>query len=160
MESSYSSHKYVNLHFDPPILAEETSVFNPNTQTLSFVDHTIKIIFIKSTLPLSFFTRYTQQYDKETTIESFESRIKSDSIFSARQTIHSLHNTVTNRRVFPQCRFSEKCKKSQSRNLIQQVRTISPLQNSCDQLQHLTSTSDIGRVDMHVISILFLLKSL
>ena len=30
-------------------------VFNPNTQTFSFVDQTIKVIFIKSTLPLSFF---------------------------------------------------------------------------------------------------------
>ena len=55
MESSYSSRKCVNLHFEPPVLAEKTFVFNPNTQTLSFVDHTIKVIFIKSTLPLSFF---------------------------------------------------------------------------------------------------------
>ena len=44
-------------------------------------------------------------------MESFKSRIERDSIFSARQTIHSLHNTVTNRRVFPQRRFSEKMQK-------------------------------------------------
>ena len=43
-------------------------------------------------------------------MESFESRIERDSIFSARQTIHSLRNTVTNRRVFSQCRFSGKHK--------------------------------------------------
>ena len=55
MESSYSSRKCVNLYFEPPVLAEKTFVFNPNTQTLSFVDHTIKVIFIKSTLPFVIF---------------------------------------------------------------------------------------------------------
>ena len=46
-------------------------------------------------------------------MENFESRIERDSTFSARQTIHSLHNTETNKGVvFPKCRFLEKCKKS------------------------------------------------
>ena len=82
---------------------------------------------------------------KETTMESLESWIERDSIFSARETIRSFHNIVTNRRVFPQCHFSEKCKKLEQKS-------NSESQNNQPIIEFLQSnaTSDIGRVDMQV----------
>ena len=59
---------------------------------------------------MSFFRKNQKELEQKSNSESQNNQ--PTAIQNSHETIHSLQNTVTNRKVFPQCRFSEKSKKS------------------------------------------------
>ena len=75
-------------------------------------------------------------------MESFESRIERDSIFSARQAIHALHNTVSTMSFF----------RKMQKDLAQKYNSESHNNQPIIEFLQSTATSGIGRVDMQVIS--------